>query len=103
MTVNDSTRTHTYRPGLQNRLDGKGPGTPDLKTILVFLAVAFIIVMAAYLYGVSTAPTPEAPPAHSIYLENLFVDINGNGHMDYVVRAEVVFNNGPLPEPQPLP
>jgi hypothetical protein len=103
MTVNDSTRTNTYRPEVQNRLNGNRPGTPDIKTILVLLAVAFIVVFAAYLYGVSTAPQPEAPPAHSIYLENLFVDINGNGYMDYVVRAEVVFNNGPLPEAQPLP
>jgi hypothetical protein len=64
------------------------------KTIIAFCVV---VVIGAILTGVVTVYNNNfALPDKAIAIENIFVDIDGDGKLDFVRYAEVILNTGNL-------
>jgi hypothetical protein len=57
------------------------------------LVVLFVLVGLAIAYFSSQAK-PKENIANSVPVENIFVDVNGDGNVDLIVSGNVVYNKG---------
>jgi hypothetical protein len=61
----------------------------------LIIAVCIVVVVGALLAGAISLYNSNFVSAERVYkIENVFVDINGDGLQDYVRYAEVVINKG---------
>jgi hypothetical protein len=80
--------TSTVVPDEPVKKNGIGLRTGILLMVIVVLAVAGLYVGLTY---VSATPTIEP-----VRIEGYFIDVNGDGNLDYVVSSDVILNTGPL-------
>lgn len=66
----------------------------DLSYYLLALVVMVVLLMGGFMVGASMVEAEELPVQQ---VGNFFIDIDGNGTVDYVLRGEVIFNSLPLP------
>jgi len=66
-------------------------------TAKVIIVLCGLIIIAAIFVGVITVYNDNfALPDKAVAIENVFVDINGDGLLDFVRYAEVIINTGSL-------
>lgn len=85
--------------GSKNEMETPKKGL-GLKNGLIIICVGLLLIgaLAYFLNGYALGST-ELPTKH---YEGFFVDINGDGLLDYVKSAEIIVNTGgqvPLPNP----
>jgi hypothetical protein len=56
----------------------------------------FVILFTALLYIGLQATTARVQPMNSEPINGYFIDVNGDGQLDYVVSSEVIINKGAL-------
>jgi uncharacterized membrane protein len=70
-----------------------------MKKLYIFVA---LVVIAALLIGVLVGaylkPIQPAQASEAQYINGYFVDLNGDGILDYVVDAHIVIMGQPTPE-----
>jgi hypothetical protein len=63
----------------------------------ILIASCIVIVIGALIAGVVTVYNNNfALPDKAVAIENVFVDIDGDGKLDFVRYAEVILNTGNL-------
>ena len=62
--------------------------------VVVAVTLAAVVLVAALL-GAELYKALQ-PPSVSIQVERVFVDLNGDGALDLLVRGEVIYNQVPL-------
>lgn len=72
------------------------------ENLAIFILIAILLISLFAIFGNMTQS--KADPTLT-KIENVFVDINGDGYLDYVKYAEVIVNPGensfPVPEATP--
>jgi predicted small integral membrane protein len=81
----------------------KSPNSTELSKegrsglIKILIAFCIVVVIGAVAVGIVTVyNTNFALPDKAIAIENVFVDIDGDGKLDFVRYAEVIINTGNL-------
>ena len=60
------------------------------KIVIILLICAFIIVLGFFAWAViKLNATPEM-----VQVSNIFIDVNGDGTLDYIYKADVILNTG---------
>lgn len=78
---------------------GKPAGMSQTTKAIIIAAVVLFVVLAPILTGVANKMlTPADIPVPTDEVGDFFVDINGDGLLDYIVKAVVVFNTGGEPK-----
>ena len=74
------------------------PTTKRVSIKRILLVFALVIFLSGIVYGITNASSfMSTLPV--VKVENVFVDINGDGIVDFVPYAEVVINKGSLSLP----
>lgn len=64
----------------------------------VILILGALVVLTAIAAGIMSIPGVLSPQGqvnpYMVTLSNQFIDVNGDGHLDYVYEAKVVLNRG---------
>lgn len=58
--------------------------------VVIVLAGAFIIALAFFF--VTLVQLQSAP--QMVTINNIFIDVNGDGSLDYIYKADVILNTG---------
>lgn len=69
----------------------------SIKYIFIVLGIAGIVMIAL---GLSVSSNVFSKKSNSVPIENIFVDIDGDGDIDYLESGYVIYNNG---QPENLP
>ena len=75
--------------------------TPKIVIILGLIFLVCIVMIGVWVLDVATASGGTTMSTQNI--TDVFIDINGDGLVDYVTKAEVIINNGGASFPSSQP
>ena len=95
MATRDFTRAEHSAPDFARNVNGRNP-IKKIDWVLFVVVLLGLIAAASLGFGTSSWYLSDTPDMGAAKVSQMFVDVDGDGRLDLLVKGEVIFNAPPL-------